>query len=570
MLAVHAPPASLSRPAARGSPGGPRRASPSVAFGGANVRFPARSPAVRFATRRTRASGADDARPETRHPGKEDVVRSSPGSETRARAEKAPVLPNRAFARFVFTAALSMFAFGLATGSVASALVFLEDASSAAALTTSAKARLVAATPLGAVLGALAAPRAADTRGRKRTLLDVAGAAYALGGALCCFAPTDPSLLPAFLLLGRALLGVGAGVSTSVTTMYVSECAPARVRGSAASVCPLFGAAGVVAAYLVGAVLAALVDAAAASPETAWRCALGSCLAPVLAQAAMRDCLVESPRWLLARRGPSEARAAARRLGGTVEAELFLSDVSRNRPSANPSIGREEPTSSEGASSSVATPNDVKNKNVTLLDLFATETNRAATFVAVSLNAAQQFCGINVVVYFFPRVLAGDFGFTKTTAMAVAAAVSVVQVAFGALLARLRVVDRFGRKPSALCGVAGLIFGLACLAFGAHKRLPLLAVAGVAAFRLGFAASLGPLPYVVAAEVYSSSATRATGVSLATATQWACNALVSGTYLPLESSLGPTRVWLVYLAACVVTFVAVARFAPETKDARLE
>ena len=540
------------------------------------MRFPARSPAVRFATRWTRASGADDARPETRQgPGKEDVVRSSPGSETRvSEAESAPVRSNRAFTRFVFTAALSMFAFGLATGSVASALVFLEDASSVAALTTSAKARLVAATPLGAVLGALAAPRAADTRGRKRTLLDVAGAAYALGGALCCFAPTDPSLLPAFLLLGRAFLGVGAGVSTSVTTMYVSECAPARVRGSAASVCPLFGAAGVVAAYLVGAVLAALVDAAAASPETAWRCALGSCLVPVLAQTAMRDCLVESPRWLLARRGPSEARAAAGRLWGTVEAELFLADVGKRiRESANPSIEREEATSSVGASSSFGVttmPNDVNDKNVTLLDLFATETNRAATFVATSLNAAQQFCGINVVVYFFPRVLAGDFGFTKTTAMAVAAAVSVAQVAFGALLARLRVVDRFGRKPSALCGIAGLVFGLACLALGARERIPLLAVAGVAAFRLGFAASLGPLPYVVAAEVYSSSATRATGVSLATATQWACNALVSGTFLQMESSLGPTRVWLVYLAACVVAFVAVARFAPETKDARLE
>ena len=173
-----------------------------------------------------------------------------------------------------------------------------------------------------------------------------------------------------------------------------------------------------------------------------------------------------------------------------------------------------------------------------------------------------------MVVYFFPRVLAGDFGFTKTTAMAVAAAVSVVQVAFGALLARLRVVDRFGRKPSVLCGIAGLIFGLACLAFGAHKRLPLLAVAGVAAFRLGFAASLGPLPYVVAAEVYSSSATRATGVSLATATQWACNALVSGTFLQMESSLGPTSVWLVYLAACVVAFVAVARVAPQTQNPR--
>ena len=559
MFAVHAPRASLPRPASRRSLGAPARASPSVAVGVAKAR--SALAALRCAgrtgrrsskpTRWTRASSADDARPKTSLPGREGDVLDASGPSGALADARAPSHPNRAFARFVFTAALSMFAFGLATGSVASALVFLEDASSAAALTTSAKARLVAATPLGAVLGALAAPRVADTRGRKRTLLDVAGAAYALGGALCAFAPTDPSLLPAFLLLGRALLGVGAGVSTSVTTMYVSECAPARVRGSAASVCPLFGAA-------------------AASTETAWRCALGSCLAPVLAQAAMRDCLVESPRWLLARRGPSEARAAARLLGGTVEAELFLSDVSRNRPSGNPSIGREEPTSSEGASSSVATPNDVKNKNVTLLDLFATETNRTATFVAVSLNAAQQFCGINVVVYFFPRVLAGDFGFTKTTAMAVAAAMSVVQVAFGALLARLRVVDRFGRKPSALCGVAGLIFGLACLAFGAHRRLPLLAVAGVAAFRLGFAASLGPLPYVVAAEVYSSSATRATGVSLATATQWACNALVSGTFLQMESSLGPTRVWLVYLAACVAAFVAVARFAPETKDKRLE
>ena len=99
------------------------------------------------------------------------------------------------------------------------------------------------------------------------------------------------------------------------------------------------GQNGVVAAYLVGAVLAALVDAAAASPETAWRCALGSCLVPVLAQTAMRDCLVESPRWLLARRGPSEARAAAGRLWGTVEAELFLADVGKRiRESGDPWI----------------------------------------------------------------------------------------------------------------------------------------------------------------------------------------------------------------------------------------
>ena len=119
-------------------------------------------------------------------------------------AESAPVRSNRAFTRFVFTAALSMFAFGLATGSVASALVFLEDASSAAALTTSAKARLVAATPLGGA-GAPRAPRrhAGGAPASRRSVR--------AGGALCCRA--DRPEPPGVSALGRALLGVGAGVA---------------------------------------------------------------------------------------------------------------------------------------------------------------------------------------------------------------------------------------------------------------------------------------------------------------------------------------------------------------------
>ena len=548
MLAVHAPPASLSRPAARGSRVCPRRATPSVAVGGVSARsaFAALRgagprPARRAATRWTRASGADDARPEPRYPGREGAVVDAPvrrrGSDARSDAA-----PSRAFALFVFTAALSMFAFGVATGSVASALVFLEDASTSAALTTSAKARLVAATPLGAVVGALAAPKAADAVGRKKTLLESAGAAYALGAALCCFAPPDITLLPTFLMFGRFVVGVGAGVSTSVTTMYVSECAPASSRGSAASLCPLFGTAGILASYVAGASLASLVDAAVISPSVAWRVSFGSVLVPVLAQAAMRDCLVESPRWLAASRGEDEARAAARRLGGDVEAELFFEKTIRRQNA----------------------------RRARLADLFATAENRAATRVAFLLNAAQQFCGINVVVYFFPRILKEAFAMRGASAMAVAAAVSAAQVAFGAALARSRVIDTYGRKPVAMCGIAGLICGLACLAVGARFALPVLAVVGVVAFRFSFAASLGPLPYVVTAEAYASSATRATGVSVATATQWACNALVSGTFLPLVDRLGPNRVWLVYLAACVVALVAVARFAPETKDARLE
>jgi SP family galactose:H+ symporter-like MFS transporter len=546
MLAVHAPPASLSRPAARGSRVCPRRATPSVAVGGASARsaFAALRgagprPARRAATRWTRASDADDARPEPRYPEREGAVVRTRGSDA------APQPASQTFALFVFTAALSMFAFGVATGSVASALVFLEDASMSTTLTTSAKSKLVAATPLGAVVGALAAPKAADVMGRKKTLLESAGFAYALGAALCCFAPTDVHFFPHyyFLLVGRVMVGIGAGVSTSVTTMYVSECSSVSSRGSAASLCPLFGTAGILASLVAGALLASLVDAAVISPSFAWRCSFGSVLVPVLAQVAMRDCLVESPRWLLASRGEDEARAAARRLGRDVEAELFLEKTIRTRNTR---------------------------QNARLADLFATAENRAATRVAFLLNAAQQFCGINVVVYFFPRVLKEAFAIPGASAMAVAAGVTAAQVAFGFALARSRVIDTYGRKPVTLCGIIGLICGLACLAIGARFGFPVLAVVGVVAFRFSFAASLGPLPYVVTAEAYASSATRATGVSLATSFQWACNALVSGTFLPLLDRLGPNKVWLVYLGACVVALVAVKSFVSETKDARLE
>ena len=332
MLAVRAPTASLSRPAARGSPGGPRRASPSVAFGGANVRFPARSPAVRFATRwdarvrcgRRPAGNASGSRERRRRPFIAGLGDASVGGK-RSRSFESRVHSLRLHRRVEHVRLRARH------GSVASALVFLEDASSAAALTTSAKARLVAATPLGVVLGALAAPRAADTRGRKRTLLDVAGAAYALGGASLLLRADRPEPPPGASAPSGARPGRGrAGVSTSVTTMYVSECAPARVRGSAASVCPLSRRRRrrrrVPGRRRSG--RARRRGGGVAGDGVAVR-ALGSCLVPVLAQTAMRDCLVESPRWLLARRGPSEARAAAGRLWGTVEAELFLADVGK-------------------------------------------------------------------------------------------------------------------------------------------------------------------------------------------------------------------------------------------------
>ena len=127
----------------------------------------------------------------------------------------------------VLVACLSMLAFGAATGAIAGALLFLERGTSLGHLTVAAKSAVVAATPLGALVGAATlAPRVARARGRRFALL-LADGLYLVAALAMATAHTHRQLT-----FGRALAGVAVGVSTSLSALYISECAP-RARGAA-------------------------------------------------------------------------------------------------------------------------------------------------------------------------------------------------------------------------------------------------------------------------------------------------------------------------------------------------
>ena len=98
---------------------------------------------------------------------------------------------------------------------------------------------------------------------------------------------------------------------------------------------------------------------------------------------------------------------------------------------------------------------------------------------------------------------------------------------------------------------------------------PWLAVCGILVFRLSFSCSLGPVPYIVAAEVFPSGA-RSAGVAAATSAQWAANVAVTGSFLRLLELLGTTGTWLFYLCMVVAAFFAVKVALPETKGKTLE
>lgn len=459
----------------------------------------------------------------------------------------------------VLVVCLSMLAFGAATGAIAGALLFLERGTSLGHLTVAAKSAVVAATPLGALVGAATlAPRVARVRGRRFALLLADGLYLAAALAMAT------ALTHQQLTLGRALAGVAVGVSTSLSALYISECAPARVRGRLSSLAPLAGTSGALLSYLAS---LALRDVAGG-----WRLMLALCAVPAAAQLALGRYLVESPRWLAERGRTSDARRALVALG---------------QPDADPSTFVR--------TSDAATTSDVASSDWRVL---WRPKYRRATTAAVGLNLLQQLCGINVVVYFAPAILS-DAGFDRSASIALTAGVGALQIACGARLSA--VIDRVGRRPAALWGIVGLGAGLACLAAGATAAgatgatgatgaagaagvaaasasasastsavaAKWIAVVGILIYRLSFSCSLGPVPYVVAAEVFPNEV-RATGAAAATAAQWGANAIVTGSFLSLVGALGPTRTWCAYLAVCVAAWFAVRAVLPETKGRSLE
>eukprot|EP00854_Cymbomonas_tetramitiformis_P010299 gene10299-12182_t len=148
-----------------------------------------------------------------------------------------------------------------------------------------------------------------------------------------------------------------------------------------------------------------------------------------------------------------------------------------------------------------------------------------------------------------------QIGFGKEQSIILTAVIGIMQLLSTFTLTK--VVDTYGRRPLAFAGIAGMILGLSALmasfwpALQGITWLPLLAVAGILLYRVSFSFSMGPIPYIITAEVFPTSA-RSLGVAFSSATQWMMNFMVSITFLPLVGLLGSHGVWLIYISMCLM------------------
>jgi sugar porter (SP) family MFS transporter len=393
-------------------------------------------------------------------------------------------------------------------------------------LTTRQQELLTTMAVLGQIAGALGAGVLANAIGRKRSVVVLlAGyAAFAVLGALSVSLP--------MLLTARFLLGLTVGVSIVVVPVYVAESAPAAVRGSLLTVYQLATVSGLIVGYLTGYLLAG---------THGWRWMLGLAAVPATLLLPLLARMPDTARWYVMKGRTADARAALLRVEPTARVEDELAEIGR-------AVG-------EGAGGGVA-------------EMLRPPYRRATLFV-VALGFLIQITGINAVIYYSPRIFEA-MGFTGDFALLGLPA--LVQVAgLGAVFTALLLVDRLGRRPVLLCGIAMMIAAdvVLMVVFGRGVGGVVLGLAGMLLFIVGFTLGFGSLGWVYASESFPTRL-RSIGSSTMLTSNLVANAIVAAVFLTMLHILGGAGAFAVFAVLTVIAFGVVYRYAPETKGRALE
>ena len=430
-----------------------------------------------------------------------------------------------------FFGALGGVLFGYDTGVISGALLFIPNDFK---LTPFLQGAIVAGLLLGAMVGAAFAGRLSDRLGRRRLII-MAALLFTGGALLAALAPTVWVLIAA-----RVIIGLAVGSAALVVPLYLSEIAPTDVRGAITSLNQLMIVCGILAAFVVNAILASSGD---------WRLMLGIAAVPSIVLLLGMLFMPETPRYLVHAGEEKEAHRVLEELPGDERPEERIGEI-------------REIDSEEEA-------------EISLGALWRAKWVRPALLVATGLAVFQQLVGINTIIYYAPTTLT-NVGFAKTSAIYANLIIGVINVAL--TVVAIKIIDRVGRRPMLFAGVAGmvaslLVLGVSLSALPAphHPGDPaaIITLVCLATFIAAFAATWGPVVWVMIPEVLPLSV-RGTAMGVAVFGNWAANFAVSQTFPPLLKALGPGTVFLGYAALGLLAGAFVKAFVTETKGRSLE
>ena len=441
----------------------------------------------------------------------------------------APPAVVHAKATVIFTcilAALAGLMFGLDIGVISGAQKFIQQEFQ---VSDSVIEWIVSIMMAGAAIGALSAAWMSAALGRKRSL--ILGAVLFVAGSVLC----GMAWAPQMLIVGRLILGVAIGIASFTAPLYLAEIAPERIRGAMISLYQLMITIGILVAFL---------SDTAFSYSGNWRWMLGIIAIPGALFLLGVFFLPDSPRWLMMRGRRAEATQVLRKLRGSAQ-----------------EIGKEIADIEE----------QLKTPQRGIHMFFQNGNFRRSVGLGMLLQVMQQLTGMNVVMYYAPRIFQG-MGYATESQMWFTAAVGLTNVL--ATFIAIGLVDKLGRKPILYIGFVVMALGLGVVGSMMHLGITshgqqFFTVGMLLLFIIGFAMSAGPLIWTLCSEVQPLKG-RDFGIGCSTFTNWAANWLVGVSFLSLLNGIGNAGTFWLYAAFNVVFIGLTFWLVPETKGVTLE
>lgn len=393
---------------------------------------------------------------------------------------------------------------------------------------------------IGCIIGGALSGIISSRLGRKKSLFVAAVLFFisALGSGFpefLFFTPGHPTLGLLFTFnIYRIIGGIGVGLASAVCPMYIGEIAPAEIRGRLVSFNQF--------AIIFGMLVVYFVNWGIASGETiewintiGWRYMLASGAIPATLFGVLVLFVPESPRYLV--------------MSGNADKALHvLSKINTSKERAQTILSEIKGTVAEKTKSK----------------LFSY--GKKVIVVGVLLSVFQQFVGINVALYYAPRIFE-SMGAAKDASMLQTIIMGLVNVVF--TVVAIMTVDKWGRKPLLITGSIGMAIGMIAISILAFNDIiGIGTLVFIIIYTASFMMSWGPICWVLIAEIFPNKI-RGQAVAIAVAAQWAANYFISSTYPPMiEFSGGLTYGF--YGLMAILSALFVWKMVPETKGRTLE
>jgi SP family arabinose:H+ symporter-like MFS transporter len=386
---------------------------------------------------------------------------------------------------------------------------------------------------VGAAVGAAFTGVLSDRFGRKKMLI-LSALLFTIGSIGSAIPDST-----AGLVVARMIGGLGVGMTSTLSPLYIAEIAPAAHRGRLVSIYQFAVVTGIFLTFFINASIAGIGNDAW-DIASAWRWMFGFGIIPGIVYLLLLLIIPETPRWLMRQKQEVRALEILEKMNGKEAAKSELHELLNLKNSED-----------SGSVKELLQP-----------------TLRLPLLIGVGLAVLQQITGINAIMYYAPEIFK-QTGAGTNAALTQTVWVGVVNFAF--TLVAVWLIDKTGRKALLIIGAAVMAICLFVVGYGFYSEYVsgLLILLFILLYVAAFAVSFGPVVWVMISEIFPTRI-RGRATAIASMSLWIADYVVSQTFPLLLEGIGTSATFWLFAVISVIALIFCMKYVPETKGKSLE